>query len=252
MNSLPGRTNDPQNGVLPHGMHDAERMRPVIALPMESPWLVPYRLLLAHFGPQGWWPGDTPFEVMVGAVLTQNTAWANVEKAIGNLRSAGALDCRAILQMPETDLAQQLRPAGYFNVKARRLRAFCAFLEERGVLDSPERLGSQGDFQTLRKALLAVHGVGEETADSILLYALGFPVFVVDAYTRRIFGRLGLLRGNESYGGVQALFHAHLPQEVGLYNEYHALIVRLGKEVCRPRPRCGRCPLNCICPGAGP
>lgn len=214
----------------------------------DNAWRLPYRLLLAHFGPQRWWPGETPFEVMVGAVLTQNTAWANVEKAIGNLRAAAALDCRVILEMPEAELAQRLRPAGYFNVKARRLRAFCAFLDKRNVLETPEQLRGQGDLPDLRKALLAVHGIGEETADSILLYALGLPVFVVDAYTRRIFQRLGLLKGDESYGGIQGLFQAHLPRDVGLYNEYHALIVRHGKDICRPRPRCSLCPLNRICP----
>lgn len=218
----------------------------------DNAWRFPYRLLLAHFGPQHWWPGETPFEVMVGAVLTQNTAWANVEKAIGNLRAAGPLDCRLILEMPEAELAQRLRPAGYFNVKAKRLRAFCAFLDERNVLETPEQLRGQGDLPTLRKALLAVHGIGEETADSILLYALELPVFVVDAYTRRIFQRLGLLKGDESYGAIQGLFQAHLPRDVALYNEYHALIVRHGKDICRPRPRCALCPLNRICPSARP
>ncbi len=213
-------------------------------------WLLPYRLLQARFGPQDWWPGDTPFEVMVGAILTQNTAWTNVEKAIAHLRAADALDCRAILRMPEPELATQLRPAGYFNVKAKRLRAFCAFLQERGVPDAPERLGRQQDAASLRHALLAVHGVGEETADSILLYALGLPVFVVDAYTRRIFTRLGLLAGKESYGEIQVAFQRRLPQDAVLYNEYHALIVQLGKGICRPKPRCGQCPLHGICPGA--
>lgn len=216
----------------------------------ENPWLLPYRLLLAHFGPQHWWPGETPFEVMVGAVLTQNTAWANVEQAIANLRAAGALSCRAILDMPEAELAQELRPAGYFNVKAKRLRSLCAFLKERGVADFPERLREQGDLPALRRALLAVHGVGEETADSILLYALGLPIFVVDAYTRRSFGRLGLLQGGESYSEIQALFHCHLPRETDLYNEYHALVVQHGKAFCRPRPRCPLCPLKRICPYA--
>jgi endonuclease-3 related protein len=220
------------------------------ALGGAEPWLEIYRSLLAHFGPQHWWPGETPFEVMVGAVLTQNTAWGNVEKAIANLRAVGALSCRALLAMPEAELAQQIRPAGYFNVKAKRLCALCGFLLEKGVADLPERLRERGDVHTLRKALLAVHGVGEETADSILLYALHLRAFVVDAYTRRSFSRLGLLGGDESYGEVQALFQRHMPPDTAIYNEYHALIVRHGKDICRPKPRCPLCPLNRRCPSA--
>ena len=210
-------------------------------------WLAPYRLLLARHGPQHWWPGETPFEVMVGAVLTQNTAWGNVEKAIANLKAAGALTCRAILERPDPDLAELIRPAGYFNVKTRRLKALCHFLDERGVAEAPAALAGQGNLAELRRDLLAVHGIGEETADAILLYALDLPSFVVDAYTRRAFGRLGLLAGGESHGEVRRRFQSHLPREVALYNEYHALIVRLGKDYCRPRPRCTECPLNTIC-----
>lgn len=213
-------------------------------------WLLPHDRLLARHGPQHWWPGETPFEVMVGAVLTQNTAWGNVEKAIARLRQADALHCRAILDRTDAVLAELIRPAGFFNVKTRRLKAVCRFLVERGVAAAPERLADQGSKAELRRDLLAVHGIGEETADSILLYALGLPSFVVDAYTRRAFGRLGLLRGDESYGEVQHRFETHLPRDAGLYNEYHALIVRLGKEHCRPRPRCQDCPLNPICPSA--
>lgn len=211
-------------------------------------WLTPYRLLLAAFGPQHWWPADTPFEVMVGAVLTQNTAWRNVEKAIANLRAADSLDCRSILDTPEEELADRLRPAGYFNVKAKRLRALCGFLRQRGVAEAPQRLAFLSEPAALRRDLLAVHGVGEETADSILLYALGLPLFVVDAYTRRVFTRLGLLSGAEAYGAIQAGFERGLPRDIALYNEYHALIVRLGKDICRPKPRCGDCPLADICP----
>lgn len=210
-------------------------------------WRGVHDALLAAFGPQHWWPGETPFEVMVGAVLTQNTAWSNVEKAIANLKAAKALSCRAILALADADLAALIRPAGYFNVKARRLKALCAFLDARGVADAPERLATVAPLSRLRHKLLAVHGVGEETADSILLYALGLPSFVVDAYTRRIFARLGLLTGQERYGEIQALFQAHLPADATLYNEYHALIVSLGKDHCRPRPRCAECPLRGIC-----
>ncbi|MFA5081405.1 MAG: endonuclease III domain-containing protein [Hydrogenophilaceae bacterium] len=213
-------------------------------------WLLPYDLLLARHGPQHWWPGETPFEVMVGAVLTQNTAWGNVEKAIANLKRADALDCRTILAMADADLAELIRPAGYFNVKAKRLKALCRFLAERGVESAPEALAGQGTSAELRRDLLAVHGIGEETADSILLYALGLASFVVDAYTRRAFGRLGLLCGDEGYGAIQRLFERHVPCDTRLYNEYHALIVRLGKEHCRPRPRCTDCPLNSLCPSA--
>ena len=214
------------------------------------PWLRVHDTLLAAFGPQQWWPGETPFEGRVGAGLTQNTAWSNVERAIARLKAAQALSCVAILDLKPADLAELIRPAGYFNVKAKRLQALCAFLREQGVAQAPERLAHATPLPRLRQALLAVHGVGEETADSILLYALGLPSFVVDAYTRRIFGRLGLLRGEERYGDIQAGFHEHLPAQVALYNEYHALIVALGKDTCRPRPRCGRCPLSTLCPYA--
>ncbi|HEX8979424.1 MAG TPA: endonuclease III domain-containing protein [Parasulfuritortus sp.] len=213
-------------------------------------WHIPYERLSAHYGAQHWWPGETPFEVMVGAILTQNTAWSNVEKAIANLKSAGVLHCPALLTLPDPELADLIRPAGFFNVKTARLKALCRFLAERGVAEQPEALVAQGGTATLRHDLLAVHGIGEETADSILLYALGLPSFVVDAYTRRIFGRLGLLRGGESYRDIQRQFASRLPEDVQLYNEYHALIVQLAKLHCRPRPRCAGCPLHSICPSA--
>ncbi|MCP5276787.1 MAG: endonuclease [Thiobacillus sp.] len=184
---------------------------------------------------------------MVGAVLTQNTAWVNVERAITNLKSANALSCPTILAMDDLALAEIIRPAGFFNVKARRLLALCGFLRDEGVADAPERLGGTAPLPALRQKLLAVHGVGEETADSILLYAIKLPSFVVDAYTRRIFKRLGLLAGDEAYGRIQAEFQRHLPRDLQLYNEYHALIVALGKEWCRPKPRCGLCPLAGFC-----
>lgn len=206
-----------------------------------------FHRLLEAYGPQEWWPADSPFEMMVGAVLTQNTAWTNVEKAIANLRGASLLTTQAILGLPDNELAALLRPAGYFNVKARRLKALCAFLTDRNAADAPERLAGQGTAAELRAALLAVHGVGEETADSILLYGLNLPLFVVDAYTRRIFGRLGHLDGAESYAAIQSMFHRRLPADPDLYNEYHALIVHLGKHVCRPKPRCATCPLASRC-----
>lgn len=206
--------------------------------------------LLNALGPQHWWPAETPFEVMVGAVLTQNTAWTNVEKAIANLKAGEMLSCSAILAVDTPDLAETIRPAGFFNVKARRLQALCVFLRDMGVADHPEELAALGSQPDLRQQLLAVHGVGEETADSILLYALGLPSFVVDAYTRRIFSRLAFLQGQETYGEIQALFQRHLPVNTRLYNEYHALIVALGKDFCRPKPRCQQCPLWDACPYA--
>ncbi len=214
-------------------------------------WMALHDALLDHFGPQRWWPGETPFEVMVGAVLTQNTAWTNVERAIAALKADDALSVTALLTMPDAVLANLIRPAGYFNVKARRLKALCQFLHDQGVADAPEQLAglaAQATLPELRERLLAVHGVGEETADSILLYALNLPVFVVDAYTRRSFTRLGLLTSHESYAVIQARFHAALPADPALFNEFHALIVALGKHYCRPKPRCAGCPLLTRCP----
>lgn len=187
---------------------------------------------------------------MVGAVLTQNTAWTHVERAITALKANDALSVRAILALPDTELAALIRPAGYFNVKTRRLKALCQFLLERGVAEAPEQLAKQASLPELRVRLLAVHGVGEETADSILLYALGLPSFVVDAYTRRSFTRLGGLTGDESYAAVQRRFHAVLPADRRLFNEFHALIAALGKHYCRPKPRCIDCPLLAVCPHA--
>jgi len=218
---------------------------------MTDAWLDTFQRLHDAYGPQRWWPGDTPFEVMVGAILTQNTAWSNVERAIANLKATHALDGAALLDLPDTRLAELIRPAGYFNVKTRRLKALCAFLSAEGVLDAPEGLAAKAELAELRRRLLAVHGIGAETADSILLYALDLPSFVVDTYTRRIFGRLGLLAGDESYAAIQTEFHAHLPHDRTLFNEYHALIVRLGKSACRPKPKCHACPIAMTCPYPG-
>lgn len=203
-----------------------------------------YERLHRHHGPQHWWPGDTPFEIMVGAVLTQNTAWRNVERAISNLSAARCLDARRIIHLPLKRLAELLRPAGYFNVKARRLRHFCEWLLARGGVSALAAM----DTHALRHDLLAVHGVGPETTDDILLYALHRPVFVIDAYTRRLFSRLGLIKGDESYETLRAEIEKALGPEVRLYNEYHALIVHHAKEVCRTRPRCEVCCLRRICP----
>lgn len=199
--------------------------------------------LLAFHGPQHWWPGETRFEIMVGAVLTQSTAWTNVERAIGNLRANRALTPTAISGVSERRLARWLRPSGYFNVKARRLQAFCAWLMQSGGESALARM----DTPELRRRLLAVHGVGPETADDILLYAFARPVFVIDAYTRRLFRRLGFITGRESYDELRLRFERSLGPDVPLYNEYHALIVSHGKDICRVRPRCEQCVLSRRC-----
>lgn len=200
--------------------------------------------LHAAYGPQDWWPGETPFEVMVGAVLMQNTAWGNVEKAIANLKTLGRLRAQVIVDLPHPQLALLLTPSGYFNIKAARLRSFCTWLLQQGGV---AKLGRR-DTPRLREALLAVHGVGPETADDILLYAFARPVFVIDTYTRRLFARLGLITGTESYEQLRAGFEMALGADVALFNEYHALIVHHAKDVCRPRPRCYQCCLARGCP----
>lgn len=201
-----------------------------------------YRILFRAFGPQKWWPGETPFEVAVGAILTQNTAWGNVEKAIARLKTEGVFTPEALDRLPEETLAPLLRSSGYFNLKAARLKAFIHFLfrEYGGRLDRMFR----ENLEPLRKELLEIKGVGPETADSILLYAGGYPVFVVDAYTRRVFSRHGLLPEDADYHEMQRLFMENLPADPPLFNEYHALIVRVGKEFCRTTPRCETCPLR--------
>jgi endonuclease III related protein len=207
---------------------------------------VVYRRLRARFGHAGWWPGDSPFEVCVGAILVQNTAWANVERTLDVLRRRRRLSFRALDGLSASRLAPLLRPSGTFRVKARRLRAFLDFLasEYGGRVEAMRA----DDPARLRRALLAVSGIGPETADSIALYAGGHPVFVIDAYTRRVFSRLGLLRGRESYAEAQRLFQDRLPRDAALYNDYHAQVVRLGKDVCRVRPRCAQCPVEDLCP----
>jgi len=208
-----------------------------------------YRALRTHFGHRHWWPGETPFEVMVGAVLTQNTNWGNVEKAILNLKSAGKLSPRGIDAMPETEIAALIRPSGYFNVKARRLKSLVRrFIEKCG---GDERNFRRVPTRKLREELLDVNGVGRETADSILLYALGRRIFVVDAYTRRVFCRHGFLRGGEDYDEIRVMFESLLPRSAPLYNDYHAQIVAVGKGYCAPRrPRCAGCPLGRFKPRA--
>jgi endonuclease-3 related protein len=208
-----------------------------------------YKRLRKAYGPGGWWPAKTPFEVCVGAILTQNTAWSNVEKALAVLRGRRLLSYGRLRRHAPSRLAPLIRSSGVFRVKARRLRAFLDFLgRECGGRVAGMRVF---DPATLRRKLLEVHGIGPETADCIALYAAGKPVFVVDAYTRRVFARLGHLRGRESYDEVQRRFTDALPRDAALYNDYHAQIVRLAKEACRTRPVCARCPLDEVCPKRG-
>lgn len=206
--------------------------------------LAVYRRLLATHGPQHWWPGDSVFEIMVGAVLTQNTAWTHVEKAIANLKTARALTPEAIVAAPHRRLAAWLKPSGYFNIKAKRLHAFCAWLLQQGGARRLARMPTE----KLRAALLQVHGVGPETADDILLYAFNRPVFVIDAYTRRLFARLEDIEGREGYEVLRRMFEESLPSDPQLFNEYHALIVAHAKYVCRKRPLCKDCQIAPLCP----
>jgi len=204
-----------------------------------------YRRLLDRFGPQHWWPADEPFEVIIGAILTQSAAWGNVEKAIANLRGAGALSPRALRKLPRARLAELVHPCGYYNAKALKLKAFALWLGNHYDDDLDRLFALNAD--DLRRELLSVHGIGPETADSIILYAAGKPVFVIDAYTRRIISRLGLAPQKDSYAAYQALFMENLLGADKLFNEYHALLVCLGKNICRRQPLCADCCLSDVC-----
>jgi len=202
-----------------------------------------YKKLYSYFGPQHWWPADTHFEVIVGAILTQNTNWFNVEKAINNLKKHSLLEPSRLYRLSQRRLASLIRPAGYFNIKAKRLKAFLDFFFEyyQGNIKN-FRLIDVGD---LRRELLSVNGIGPETADSILLYALGKPVFVVDAYTKRILLRHRLVKKDAGYTQIQDLFMQNLKSDIRLFNEYHALLVRVGKDLClKNKPKCDICPLK--------
>ena len=202
-----------------------------------------YHKLVAHYGHQDWWPADTEFEVMIGAILTQNTSWSNVEKAVTRLRQARCLSATCIDKKPHAQLAELIRPSGYFNIKAGRLKAYCHWYLQTGGFDALQKLATT----ELRQQLLRVHGVGPETADDILLYAFHRPVFVIDAYTRRLFSRLGWVSGDEHYDVLRLELEKRLGDDSALFNEYHALLVMHGKETCRPRPRCSQCTLSRIC-----
>ncbi len=204
-----------------------------------------YKKLLRHFGPQYWWPAETPFEVMVGAILTQNTAWPNVEKAIANLKKENVLSLKNMQRLSLKKLARLIRPSGFYNQKAKKLRTFLIFLLnlKQGRINKIRLIKTKD----LRKALLEVNGIGQETADSILLYALGRPTFVVDAYTKRIFSRHGIIPPGASYEEIQEIFMSNLPKKIKLYNEYHALIVATGKKYCKKNvPFCKNCPLKLV------
>jgi endonuclease-3 related protein len=209
-----------------------------------KPLIKIYKKLYSFYGPQYWWPGDTPFEIAVGAILTQNTNWGNVEKAIKNLKAAKNFSAKALYDMQISELASLIKPAGYFNVKAKRLKAFINYLCEN-YSGSMAAMGKK-PLNELRQEMLNVHGIGPETADSIALYALDKPVFVIDAYTKRVLSRHGILDYNASYDEYQNLFHNALDEDVRLFNEYHALFVRVGKERCKPKPLCEECPIKNI------
>ncbi len=207
-------------------------------------FLTIYQKLNAHFGDLKWWPGETPFEIAVGAMLTQNTNWKNAEQAIARLKEADILSPESLFHAKDETVAELIRPSGYYNIKTRRLKSFLAFLHD-------EYNGSmEGMFEEetwlLRERLLGVNGIGEETADSILLYGGHRKIFVVDAYTRRIMGREKIIEDSWSYGKIQRLFMDNLPKDVELYNQYHALLVNAGKHYCKKKPDCRHCPLRSL------
>jgi endonuclease-3 related protein len=205
--------------------------------PRRDVLLAIYQRLLADYGDQAWWPGDSRFEIMVGAVLTQNTAWTNVEKALANLKAADLLAPEALLALDDGALAGLIRPSGYYNIKAQRVKNLCRMLADAGG----EAALAQLPTDELRAAVLAVNGVGPETCDDILLYAFARPVFVIDAYTRRLLRRYGLARGDEPYDDLRVGFERALGEDVELFRQYHGLIVQHAKLACSATPRCGSC-----------
>jgi endonuclease-3 related protein len=209
-----------------------------------------FEQLYEAYGPQHWWPGDNNFEMMVGAVLTQNTSWKNVERAIENLRESGALSVPAIHELSVEELSELIRPAGYFRLKAKRLKNLVTFVVDKcdGCLEEM----FQGSLEDLRQQLLSINGIGPETADSILLYAGQRPTFVVDAYTARLVKRHGWLDFEADYYEIKSLFEDQLESDTQLFNEFHALIVRVGKEHCKKTPVCQSCPLESLLPEHGP
>lgn len=200
--------------------------------------------LFEYYGSLNWWPADTPFEVCVGAILTQNTAWSNVEKAIENLKKENLLSCEAIYNADINFLAELIKPSGYFNQKAKKLKAFCEFLKE-GFNCNLDSFFNSASIEKLREKLLSIWGIGKETADSILLYAGGKPVFVVDAYTKRVFSRHGICKENIDYDELKLLVENSIQKNVDFYNEFHASLVYIGKDFCKKKnPLCDKCPLK--------
>jgi len=209
----------------------------------DNAYLQVYQLLLEHHGSQKWWPGETSFEIMIGAILTQNTAWTNVEKAISRLKQADALSPDRLLSLPESTVADLIRPSGYFNVKTLRLRNYCYWFLNAGGHDTL----SNWSTSDLRAGLLEINGIGPETADDILLYAFERPVFVIDTYTRRLFSRLQLINSDLDYEKIRSIFENELEKDTQLFNEYHALIDVHVKSICKTRPVCESCCLNDHC-----
>ena len=201
-----------------------------------------YDILYEAFGPQYWWPADTDFEIIIGAILTQNTAWSNVEKAVKNLTRERLLTPRAMKNVRKRKLASLIRPSGYYNLKATRLKTFTNFLFKR-YGGSLKRMFSR-EMTRLRRELLNVNGLGKETVDSILLYAGKKPVFVIDAYTKRILSRHGMIEEGSDYDSAQNLFMSSLPRDCSLFGEYHALLVKLAKDICKKQPKCAVCPVR--------
>ena len=237
------------NGAPRHNRRGVTEIR---ADSTSGPTLMRYFMAMSQaLGPMRWWPAKTPFEVIVGAILTQNTSWTNVERAIANLRSAQMLTPSTITSARLSKLALLVRPSGYFRQKAKKLKAFVRFLQREYGGSLKRMFGTPTEI--LREKLLSVHGIGPETADSILLYAGNHPVFVVDAYTHRIFGRHGITDGKPQYERVRALLEAALPRDSQLFNEFHALVVNTGKNWCRKKePRCAECPLGSLLPATSP
>jgi endonuclease-3 related protein len=205
-----------------------------------------YKILLNHYGKQNWWPAETRYEVVVGAVLTQNTSWKNVERAINNLKMENLLEEEKILNIDEDKLKQLIKPAGFYNLKAKRLKNVTKFIVDN-YGNTEEMAKTDKDTLTLRTELLSINGVGKETADSILLYALDRESFVVDAYTKRMFVRLGIIDEKAKYDDIKVLFERHLPKDLEVYKEYHALIVEHCKRFCRKKPLCDNCPIRTFC-----
>lgn len=228
-------------------MRDIElTKREIIPTPVGKRLREIFSLLYDRYGPQHWWPGDGPFEMIVGAILTQNTAWANADRALNNLKEAKALNPASLRDLPQEELAALVQPSGYFNIKAKKLKALADHLG-RHYGDDLDRMLGQGP-EDLRKELLSIYGIGEETADDIILYAAGMPSFVIDSYTRRILQRLEAAPPRDKYGDYQFVFHDNLPPDPKLFNEFHALLDRHAKETCQRTPRCGECCLLDMCP----